>query len=59
MKITVDENLCIGCGTCESMCPACFKVEEGVSKVINQECTDCNVQEVADSCPVRAISVEA
>lgn len=58
MKITVDENLCIGCGTCESMCPSCFKVEEGVSKVISQECADCNVQEVADSCPVRAISVE-
>ncbi len=59
MKITVDENICIGCGTCEVMCPDCFAVEDGVSKVKKADgCESCNVKEVADACPVKAISVE-
>jgi ferredoxin len=58
MKISVDENLCIGCGTCESMCSACFKMEDGISHVIKEECDDCDLTEVVESCPVRAITVE-
>ncbi|EKE10847.1 MAG: hypothetical protein ACD_15C00193G0008 [uncultured bacterium] len=58
-KVRVNEDLCIGCGTCESLCPNVFKIEEdGKSHVISQECGDCNCQETADSCPVSAISVE-
>ncbi|HPN96449.1 MAG TPA: ferredoxin [Candidatus Moranbacteria bacterium] len=57
-KAKVNEELCIGCGTCESLCPTVFKVEDGKSKVIAEECGECNCQEVAGSCPVNAITVE-
>ncbi|HAV11788.1 MAG TPA: ferredoxin [Candidatus Moranbacteria bacterium] len=57
-KPTVNEDLCIGCGTCESLCPNVFHIENGKSKVVAEECGDCNCQEAVDSCPVNAISIE-
>jgi len=57
-KAKVNEEICIGCGTCESLCPKVFKMENGKSTVISQDCTDCNCQEVVDACPVSAISLE-
>ena len=59
-KAKVDENLCIGCGTCEAICPGVFKIdpEKGKSVVISEECGDCNCQEVVEACPVNAISTE-
>jgi ferredoxin len=57
-KAIVNEDLCIGCGTCESLCPSVFKMENGKSHVIAEECGDCNCQETVDSCPVGAISME-
>lgn len=57
-KVVVNEELCIGCGTCESLCPNVFKIEDGKSHVISEECGECDCQETADSCPVSAISVE-
>jgi ferredoxin len=56
--VKVNEDLCIGCGTCESLCPKVFKVEDGKSKVISSDCAECNCQEVVDSCPVSAISLQ-
>ena len=58
-KAKVDENLCIGCGTCEALCPAVFKLdmETGKSKVIGEDCSNCDCQEVVNSCPVSAISI--
>lgn len=57
-KPVVNEDLCIGCGTCESLCPNVFKMEGGKSHVASEECGDCDVQEAVDSCPVNAISIE-
>jgi ferredoxin len=57
-KAKVNEELCIGCGTCESLCPNVFKLEDGKSKVIAEDCGDCDCQEVIGSCPVNAISME-
>lgn len=57
-KPKINEELCIGCGTCESLCPSVFKMESGKSKVISEDCASCNCQEVIDSCPVGAISME-
>ena len=41
-KPKVNEELCIGCGTCESLCPQVFQIREGKSKVIAEECVNCN-----------------
>ncbi len=58
-KVKVDESLCIGCGTCEALCPSVFKIDmdAGKSKVIAEECGECNCQEAVTSCPVGAISI--
>lgn len=58
-KAKVNEDVCIGCGTCESLCPDVFNVDNGKSHVIADDCGDCNCQAVIDSCPVNAISAEA
>jgi len=57
-KPKVNQDLCIGCGTCESLCPKVFKLENGKSLVISENCEDCDCQEAIDSCPVSAISME-
>ncbi|MCD6149877.1 ferredoxin [bacterium] len=57
-KVKINEDFCIGCGACESICPNVFRLENGKAKVIAEECKDCNCQEVAESCPVNAILVE-
>ena len=59
-KPVINTELCIGCGTCESLCADVFKIEDGKSHVINENCESCgcNCQEVVDSCPVNAISLE-
>jgi ferredoxin len=57
-KITVDQEVCIGCGGCVSACPECFELnEDGKSQVIAQQCA-CDLGEVALDCPVQAILVE-
>jgi ferredoxin len=60
MKVQVDEDLCIGCGTCELMCSQCFQLTDGKAKVIRDECSEdieCDMQDVIDSCPTEAISI--
>ena len=58
-KFIVDENLCSGCGTCEAMCPQCFKVEDDFkSHVLKDRCDECDPDEVVADCPMGAISYE-
>lgn len=57
-KAAVNEELCIGCGICEALCPKVFKIENGKSKVIAGDCGDCNCEEIISSCSVNAISTE-
>jgi ferredoxin len=61
MKAIVDEDLCIGCGACEDVCPNAFKLDEdGISHVIVEdpqpELYGC-IREAEDACPVAAITV--
>jgi ferredoxin len=62
MDVIVDEEKCIGCGTCEEICPAVFHVSEatGKSEVIDAEACEylgC-CEAAAENCPVEAITVE-
>jgi len=53
----VDENLCIGCGICISICPykAMEKDEMGIARVTEVLCKGCGT--CAASCPMRAITM--
>lgn len=61
MKINIKKEKCIGCGTCEVMCPRVFKLDSQTFKaeVIEDALTDqCDLGQVAKSCPVEAIRVK-
>jgi len=53
----IDENLCIGCGLCISICPysAISKDDKGIAKVNEVLCKGCGT--CAASCPERAITM--
>jgi heterodisulfide reductase subunit A len=53
----VDENLCISCGLCISICPysAISKNENGIAEVNEVLCKGCGT--CAASCPERAITM--
>jgi ferredoxin len=58
-KPTVDKSLCIACGACVSSCPDCFEFgEDGKSQGKECDGSCCDLHEVADNCPVSAITVE-
>jgi ferredoxin len=63
MRPVVDEDLCIGCGSCEEICPDVFEVgDDGFSHVIAADaaaaCADSGCcEEAAEECPVSAISL--
>ncbi|MBL7054161.1 ferredoxin [Candidatus Woesearchaeota archaeon] len=57
-KVSVDQNKCIGCGACASICNN-FKLKEGRSSPKKAEIDEIGCSgEARDSCPVGAISVE-
>ena len=62
MKPHVNEDLCIGDGSCEDLCPEVFRLEDdGYAHVISAEpgpeLYAC-VREALDSCPTSAITIE-
>lgn len=57
MTIKVDQEICIGCGTCAGLCPETFQIrEDGKAEAISQDSSDC-AKNAAEACPVDAISV--
>lgn len=60
MRVKVDEDLCIGSMSCQTICPEVFKVVGGVSKVqvdvVPPGCEE-SCREAVESCPVEAIRV--
>lgn len=58
MSIKINKELCIGCDTCEVLCPAVFKLNaEGKADVISQDGIAC-AKNAAESCPTQAIEVK-
>jgi len=56
--IKVNHDLCIGCGTCEALCPAAFKLNaESKADPISQDQSGC-AKNAAESCPVQAIEIK-
>ena len=53
--VRVDEDKCIGCGLCASLCPEVFEMDDDMkAKVKSQKKLPC-VQDAISSCPVEAI----
>lgn len=68
-EVEVNQNVCIGCGLCVSLCPNVFKLDEVSykSEVIGKcestmsegdksTVSEASCQNAIDSCPVAAIS---
>ncbi len=61
MKAIIDQDSCIGCGLCESICPEVFKVNDGKSDAIASPvpaAAQDNCEKAAESCPVQCITIE-
>jgi len=61
MKAHVDQDTCISCGLCPSVCPEVFEFNsddkaEAIVDVVPSE-HESAAQEARDSCPVDAISI--
>lgn len=60
MKAIVNEELCIGCGMCESICPEVFEMnDDGIAVVIGEVTEDLadSANEAKEACPTEAIEI--
>jgi len=62
MKVSVDVDKCIGCGTCQEICPAVFHLNEVIGKAEVIDAGACEYvgccEAAEENCPVEAIAVE-
>lgn len=59
MKIKIDEEKCIGCGSCVAVCPDYFEMTDDNKARFKNGTTDAKcVQEAVDICPVQVIEIE-
>jgi len=67
-KIKLEREKCIGCGSCQALCPKYFElVDDGKSHIIGSEKKEIEELEVekiecaqaaAEACPVQCIHIE-
>jgi ferredoxin len=61
MKVRIDEDACVGDGSCAETCPEVFEMEGDLAVIrkdrIPEELEDA-VREAADGCPVEAILID-
>lgn len=58
-RVSVDEDLCTGCGLCAANCPDMFEIgDDNKAHVASQDAGSCDANQVASECPVEAIKVE-
>ncbi len=61
MKVTVDEETCIGCEACVDICPEVFEMvnDKAVAKTVEVPVSLIKAcKEAAENCPVEAIRLE-
>lgn len=61
MKVSVDKDLCTGCGLCADNVPEVFEMQNDIAsttrKIIEDPLTD-RVRDAANDCPVEAIILD-
>ena len=61
MKVTVDEETCIGCEVCVDTCPEVFEMADDKARAKTNEVPKDVVKscrEASENCPVEAIQIE-
>ena len=61
MKVRVDEEACVGDGTCVDVCPEIFEMQGDVAVAKMEEVPEeleGSCKEASESCPVEAILIE-
>lgn len=62
MKVSVNPEKCIGCGSCQAICDDVFEIgDEGLAEVINDDIKEFlydDVKDAAENCPTDAIEIE-
>lgn len=59
-KIVVNQDLCIGCGSCEAIAPDHFEVKDDGKSHVKKQYTpedEDTIKEAIDNCPVKAIEL--
>ncbi|MDP2647494.1 MAG: ferredoxin [Desulfobacterales bacterium] len=61
MQVYIDEEQCIGCGSCEEICPEVFKLDEEGEKaevIMPEGGPEDLIEEAMETCPVECIHWE-
>jgi len=58
MKLRVDKEKCIGCGSCAAMFPDVFEVKGDKAEVKKEHIDEKSAKEAIELCPVQAIKKE-
>ncbi len=58
MKVKIDKEVCIGCGSCVAICPDVFELNDNnKAEVKEEESGSACIKEAEEICPVDAIKV--
>lgn len=60
-RVVIDEEECIGCGTCQEICPDVFELDDEAQKakvIMPEGGPEDLIEEAMESCPVSCISWE-
>ena len=61
MTVFIDEDECIGCGTCEEICPEVFRLNTEIEKaevIMPEGGPEDLIEEAIESCPTSCIYTE-
>ena len=60
MKLKVNEDLCIGCGACQAVCPEVFEVEDVAHTIVSEVPKELenDAMDAKEGCPTSAIEEE-